>query len=103
MSRTLKVSSSAIVKTIKRYDKTGSHEDRHRKGRPGVTSATEEKLIRVNCTSDIAAQVNASQSSSNGHISTSIVQRRLCESGLHGQIAAKKPPLKDSNKKNRLA
>jgi hypothetical protein len=28
MSRTLKVSSSAVAKTIKRYEETGSHEDR---------------------------------------------------------------------------
>lgn len=53
--------------------------------------------------SEIAAQINASQSSSNRHISTSTVQRRLCESGLHGRIAAKKPLLKDTNKKKRLA
>jgi hypothetical protein len=46
----------------------------------------------------IAAQINASQSSSNRHISTSIVQRRLRESGLHGQIAAKKPLLSWSKK-----
>jgi hypothetical protein len=53
--------------------------------------------------SEIAAQINAPQSSSNRHISTSTVQRRLCESGLHGRIAAKKPLLKDTNKKKRLA
>jgi hypothetical protein len=35
--------------------------------------------------------------------STSIVQRRLCESGLHGRIAAKKPLLKDTNNKKKLA
>ena len=46
----------------------------------------------------IAAQSNASQSSSNRHISTSTVQWRLCESGLHVRIAAKKPLLKDSFK-----
>ena len=28
MSRTLKASSSAVAKIIKRYDETGSHEDR---------------------------------------------------------------------------
>jgi transposase len=39
--------SSAIAKTIKRYDETGSHEDHHRKGRPRVTSAAEDKFIRV--------------------------------------------------------
>ena len=33
--------------------------------------------------SEIAAQINASQSSSNRHVSTSTVQSRLCESGLH--------------------
>ena len=43
------------------------------------------------------------QSSSNRHISTSTVQRRLSESGLHGRIAAKKPLLKDTNNKKRLA
>jgi hypothetical protein len=49
--------------------------------------------------SEIAVQKNASQSSSNRQMSTSTVQRRLHESGLHGQIAAKKPLLKDTNKK----
>jgi hypothetical protein len=44
----------------------------------------------------IAAQINASQSSSNGHISTSTVERRLCESGHHGRIAATKPLQKDT-------
>jgi hypothetical protein len=47
--KTLNVSSSA--KNIKCYDETGSHEDRHRKGRPRVTSAAEDTFIRVNCTS----------------------------------------------------
>ena len=53
--------------------------------------------------SEIAAQINDSQSSSNGDISTSTVQRRLRESDLHGQIVAKKPQLKDINNKKRLA
>ena len=34
---------------------------------------------------------------------TSTVQRRLRESGLHGRIAAKNQPLKDTNKKKPLA
>ena len=53
------ISSSAVAKTIKRYKETGSHEDRHRKGRRRVTSAAEDKVIRA---SEIAAQINASQS-----------------------------------------
>jgi transposase len=46
-SRTLKISSSVVTKTIKRYDETGYHEDRHRKGRPRVSSAAEDKFNRV--------------------------------------------------------
>ena len=42
ISRTLKVPSSVVAKTIKRFDETGSHEDRHRKGRPRVTSTAED-------------------------------------------------------------
>jgi hypothetical protein len=51
ISRTLKVSSSARTINHKPYDETGSHEDRHRNGRPKVTSAAEDKFIRVKCTS----------------------------------------------------
>jgi predicted transcriptional regulator len=47
ISRTLKVSSSAVAKTIKHHDETGYHEDRHRKGRLRVTSAAEDKFIGV--------------------------------------------------------
>ena len=47
----------------------------------------------------IVAQINASRSSSNRHISTSTIQRRLYKSSPHGRIAAKKSLLKDTNKK----
>ena len=90
--RTFNVYSSAVAKTIKRYDETTSHEDHHRHGRPRVTSAAEDKFIRVTI-----LRINASQISSNRHISTSAVQRRLRESGLHGRISANKPLLKDTN------
>ena len=101
ISRTLHVSSSAVAKTIKCYEETGSHEDGH-SGRPRVTFAAEDKFIRVTCLRNCSPK-NASKSSSKIHISTSTVQRRLCESELHGLIAAKKPLLKDTNKKKRLA
>ena len=142
ISRTLNISSNAVAKTIiwwnclswgppqERktqsylcYDETGSHEDRHRKGRLRVTSAMMKLALMRTATgkedselpllqriislelpaSEIAAQINASRSSSNRHISTSTVQRRLFESGLHGRMAAKKLQLKDTNDKKRLA
>ena len=62
-----------------------------------------QRISSLESTSEIIAQINVSQSSSNTHISTSTVQRRLRESGLHGRIAAKKPLLKDINKKKILA
>ena len=50
----------------------------------------------------IAAQINDFRVQVTD-ISTLTVQRRLRESGLHGQIASKKKLLKDTNKKKRLA
>ncbi|CAJ0922022.1 unnamed protein product [Ranitomeya imitator] len=98
-----------VAKTIKRYKETGSHEDCPRKGRPRVTSASEEKFIRVTSlrnrrltAAQIRDQVNATQSSSSRHISTTTVKRRLCAAGLLGKIAARKPLLRTGNKQKRL-
>jgi transposase len=50
ISRTLKVSSSTVAKTIKLYEETGSHENRHRKGRSRDTSDAEEEFTSLrNC------------------------------------------------------
>ena len=47
--------------------------------------------------SEIAAQINASQSSSNRHFNINCSDE-TCELGLHGRIAANKPLLKDTKK-----
>ena len=97
-SRSFKVSSRAVAKTIKRYDETGSKERKTQNYfcSQGISSLELTAL-------QIAAQIVSSQSSNNRHISTSTVQERLRESGLHGQIASKKPLLKDNNNNKRLA
>ena len=46
--------------------------------------------------------MNATQSSSSRHISRTTVKRRLRESGLHGQIAARKLLLRRDNKQKRF-
>ena len=51
-------------------------------------------LQRISSLELTAPRIAASQSSSNRHIQTSIDQRRLRESILHGRIASKKPLLK---------
>jgi hypothetical protein len=106
ISRTLKVSSRADAKPSSSMMKLALMR---------IATGMEEPelpllllpLLRISSlylpASDIAAKINASQSSSNRHISTSTVQRKLCESGLHSLIAAKKPLLKDTNNKKRLA
>ncbi|XP_073505328.1 uncharacterized protein [Phyllobates terribilis] len=106
IGQTLKVSPSAVAKTIKRYKETGSDEDRPRKGRPRVTSASEDKFIRVTSlrnrrltAAQIRDQVNATQSSSSRHISTTTVKRRHCAASLRGKISARKPLLRTGNKK----
>ncbi|CAJ0919316.1 unnamed protein product [Ranitomeya imitator] len=88
---------------------TGSHEDRPKKGRPRVTSASEDKFIRVTSlrngrltAAQIRDQVSATQSSSSRHISTTTVKWRLCAARLHGKIAARKPLLRTGNKQKRL-
>ena len=98
MSRTLKVSSSAVVKTIMHCDETGSSTGKEDPELPLLQRISSLELPDSN-----AAQINASQSSRNRHISTSTVQKSLHESGRHGQIAAKRPLLKATNNKKRLA
>ena len=85
-----------------RYDETGSHEDCNKKGRQRVPLLQRISSLELPA-SEIAAQINASQNLSNRLISTSTFQRRLCESGLHGEIAGKKPLQKYTNEKKRLA
>jgi transposase len=67
MSRSLNVSSSAVVKTIKHFDDTGSHEDHLRKGRPRVTSSAEDKYITVtrlrNCSPNKCFRVKVTDTS----------------------------------------
>jgi hypothetical protein len=89
----LKVSSSAVTKNIKGYDETVSHEDRHRKGRPRVTSAVEDKFTRVSRLrlqpKSILHRVQVTDTSQH-----QLFRGDDVKSGLHGQIAAKKPLLK---------
>ena len=76
--------------SCKNHDETGSHENCDRKEDPELPLW--QWLISLELVApQIAAQINASQSSSNRLVSTSTVQSRLRESDLHGWIAEKKP------------
>ena len=84
--------SSAVIKLALMRTDTGKEDPEL----PLLQRITSLELIAP----QIAALINASQNSDNRHISTSTVQRGLRESG---QIAAKKPLLKDTNNKKKLA
>uniref|UniRef100_A0AAY4AX06 Transposase Tc1-like domain-containing protein n=1 Tax=Denticeps clupeoides TaxID=299321 RepID=A0AAY4AX06_9TELE len=63
-----------------------------------LTSLRNRKLLAA----QIRDQINATQSSSSRPISRTTVNRRLRESGIHGQISARKPLLRRGNKQNRF-
>jgi hypothetical protein len=98
ISRSLKVSSSAVEKPSSAMMKLALMGTATGKEDPEVPLVQRISSLELTAL-QIAAQINASQSSSNRHISTSTVQRRLCESDLYGRITAKKPLLKETNKK----
>jgi hypothetical protein len=82
-SRTLKVSSSAVAKNIKRYDETDSHLMRTATGQEDSELTLLQRISSLELpTSEIAAQIIASQEAGD------------CKSGLRGRIAAKKSLLK---------
>ena len=75
---------------------SSAHEDSHRKGRPRVTSAAEDTFIRVpglrNCSPNKCFRVRVRD------ISTSTVQRRLCEirpswSNCYKETTTKRTPI----------
>ena len=101
MSKTLKVSSSTVTKTVKRYDEIGSHEDCHRKWRPRVTSAEEDTFIRDtslrNCSQNKCCRVQLTDTSHHQLFRGDCVNQAFMVELLQ------RPLLKDTNKKNRLA
>ena len=102
ISRTLKVSLSAVAKKSSAMMKLALM--RTATGKEDPELPLMQRISSLELTApQTAAQINASQSSSNRHISTSTVQRGLRESGHHGRIAAKTPLLKGTNNKKRLA
>ena len=103
MSRTLNISSSVVAKPSSAMMKLALMKTATGKEDPELTLF--QRISSLEFTApQIAAQINASQSSSNRHISASTERRRkLHESHLHGQNDEKKPLLKNTNKKKRLA
>ncbi|KAI3351367.1 hypothetical protein L3Q82_005907 [Scortum barcoo] len=97
-----------VAKTIKRYKETGSHEDRSRKGRPRVTSAAEDKFIRLTSLrnrrlSTARALQNDLQRATGVNVSTQTIRNRLHEGGLRARRPVVGPVLTAQHHGARLA
>ncbi len=93
IDKTLKLSCSTVAKTIQRFNRTGSTQNRHRHGRPKKLSACAQRHIQ-----SIAAEV---EGMGGQPVSAQTIRRTLHQIGLHGCHPRRKPLLKMMHKKAR--
>ena len=100
IARTLKsVSRSCVLRTILKFEKTGTTADKNRPGRPRIASITDDntsiyRVARKNhkySAKEIVQEVNLALKN---HISRQTVNRRLIDRKLCCYVAARKPLLK---------
>ncbi|KAK3543177.1 hypothetical protein QTP70_012278 [Hemibagrus guttatus] len=103
IAKTLKLSCSTVAKTIQRFNRTGSTQNRPRHGRPKQLSARAQCYIqrlalgnRRMCPASIAAEVEGV-----GGQPVSAQTSTLHQIGLHGCRPRRKPLLKMMHKKAR--
>lgn len=105
IAKLVKCSRRAVQYTLKRFQETGSHANKQRKGRKRVTSEREDRtLIRRSLQNrrSTSSELAAGLSGETGRpISARTVRRRLGQAGLKGCKARKKPWLSKKNKKTR--
>lgn len=106
IAKKVRVSCKGVHYTLTRKRATGENRDRKRSGRPKSTTKQEDQFIKVLSKRDrrltapqIAATLNNTRKKP---VSITTVKRRLLSAGLRGCVAAKKPRLTITHKKNRL-
>ena len=105
ISKTLKLSSNTVAKTIQRFKMTGSTQNRPRHGRPKKLSARDRRRIqrlalenRRRSAASIAAEVKGVGGQS---VSAQTIRNTLHQIGLYGCRPRRKPLLKMMHKKVR--
>ncbi len=97
IAKTLKLSCSTVAKTIKRFNRTGSTQDRPRRGRPKKLSARAQRHIQRLCLGNrrsSAASIATKVEGVGGQpVSAQTIPRTLNQIGLHGS-PRRKPLLK---------
>ncbi len=105
IAKTLKLSCSTVAKTIQRFNRTGSTQNRSRHGRPKKLSARAQRHIQRLCLGNrrmSAASIAAEVEGVGGQpVSAQTIRRTLHQIGLHGCRPRRKPLLKMMHKKAR--
>lgn len=100
------VSWGAVNNAIKRFDETGTHDDRKRTGRPSATTPGLDRAIKLISLRNrrLTAPEIRSQLTTNDPYppSVSTVKRRLQSFGLKGCVAQRRPLLSGANIQKRL-
>jgi transposase len=101
------VAKSTISYTMKLFKATGNVDRRPKSGRPRLTTDKDDKvLIRLSKKNPRASatDLNAEIRTNYGvQVSVDTVRRRQRDGGLHGRRPAKKPLMREKNRKARLA
>ncbi len=103
IAKTLKLSCSTVAKTKQRFNRTGSTQNRPRRGRPKKLSARVQRHIQrlgLGNRSMSAASIYAEVEGVGGQsVSAQTIRRTLHQIGLHGCRPRRKPLLKMMHKK----
>lgn len=106
IAKQMKHSRHAIQVTLKRYEETGSYENRPKSGRKRKTTARQDRYLerlslqnRFKTPKKLVADLSANQGVS---VSDRTVRRRLAEVNLKSRKARRKPYLTQQQMKNRL-
>ncbi len=105
IANTLKLSCSTVAKTMQRFNRTGSTQNRPRHGRPKKLSARAQHHIQRLCLGNrcmSAASISAEIEGVGGQlVSAQTISCTLHQIGLHGCCPRRKPLLKMMHKKAR--
>ncbi len=106
IAKTLKLSCSTVAKTIQRFNRTGSTQNRPHHGQPKKLSARAQRHIQRLCLGNIrhmsAASIAAEVEGVGGQpVSAQTIRRTLHQIGLHGCRPRRKLLLKMMHKKVR--
>ena len=103
------VSVATLSRLVRRYRETGDVKDRVRSGRPRITTAVEDRRIRLlslrsrdKPATVIRDEIRVDRANPRQGLSVQTVRNRLHNSGLRSRKTAMKPLLNDGHKQARL-